>query len=198
MIVTEAALLPGRFTLVLFLALRALPPGPLGEEAVLLPGSNYQEGALPTAKAPLGRCVWSQGCWEGHLPGVGSSWWGSDSPPTGSGESRLPLPARSRSAVGEELLWSRRAFLLPLSSLEGEVGQPVPSGTVLVLRGPGLLLVSAVRNKGREGAFLDMLVPEEWGVNLVGRAEGPQAPQGASYLTCAVSPRRPAELKSVC
>lgn len=78
------------------------------------------------------------------------------------------------------------------------MGQPVPSGTVLVLRGPGLLSASAVCNKGREGAFLDMLVPEEWGVNLVGRAEGPQAPQGASYLTCAVSPRRPAELKSVC
>lgn len=72
------------------LAPLALSPSLAGREAGLLPGYNYREGALPKP-----RCVWSPSCWEGHLMRVGSSWVAEAAlPPTGSGESRLPLPAR--------------------------------------------------------------------------------------------------------
>lgn len=51
-------------------------------------------------------------------------------------------------------------------------------GMFPVLKGPSVLLASVVRNKGREGIFLDILVPEECIVNLVGRAREPTGPAG--------------------
>lgn len=57
----------------LFLSLHRLPKPPLQEEASLLPGYNYQEGELPKPDLAI-VCVWLLSCWEGHLPGVGSSW----------------------------------------------------------------------------------------------------------------------------
>lgn len=59
-------------------------------------------------------------------------------------------------------------------------------GMFPVLKGPSILLASVVCNKGREGIFLDILVPKECDVNLVGRARGPTGPAGCSCPRCTV------------
>lgn len=64
----------------------------------------------------------------------------------------------------------RGAFLLLLSQSEGEkVASLCFLGRFQGLKGPSILSTSVVLNKGREGTFLDILMPEECDFNLVGR-----------------------------
>lgn len=81
--------------------------------------------------------------------------------------------------IDEELFSSRLGPLLLLSQAEGEKAASLCLlGKFPVLKGLSILSASVAPNKGRKGIFLDILMPEECNLNLVGRARETTGPAG--------------------